>query len=486
MLCILRAMRYLPRGLECGNEPSGTTASHRVPRTAGGRGPGAAGRVRRPCGGRPGRDARHPRSDTRRPCALRRRGDRATSRCARAAACAGARRHGSGESRLRSGSAGRVGRLDGGIPEQRFGESPDLLVLRGQALPAAALPRQALPAAAVRSERSDHARLQHSRRHARVSAGHRCAVLRPHRCTGGLVGRCAARPLPGLDLAPATARKRSGPGARTHRRRRRPRRPPASPAEIAAARADRGPSAFVGLLRRTMPKLPHIRRLLRTRCRSAALITLLALTASGRAADWEMSLDTRLVSSDAGRSFMDGGLGTTRYGRQTSAIQLGRARFALTASLGELWSAHLDASAWDDKDRSPVGVTEAYLQYRPYPRAGYRFRLKAGAFYPPISLENRAAGWEPPYRQSYSAINTWLGVEVRTIGLEAQLDWLGTRTRHDFDLGVTRGAFGCNEGAGLVLAANGLMLHDRPTPVFGPVGPPGAGAFAFQAFDGRG
>jgi len=234
-----------------------------------------------------------------------------------------------------------------------------------------------------------------------------------------------------------------------------------------------------------MPKLPHIRRLLRTRCRSAALITLLALTASGRAADWEMSLDTRLVSSDAGRSFMDGGLGTTRYGRQTSAIQLGRARFALTASLGELWSAHLDASAWDDKDRSPVGVTEAYLQYRPYPRAGYRFRLKAGAFYPPISLENRAAGWESPYSLSYSAINTWLGVEVRTIGLEGQLEWLGTRTGHDFDLGVTAGAFGWNEGAGVVLADNGFMLHDRQTPVFGRVGPPGAGALPFQQFDGR-
>jgi len=234
-----------------------------------------------------------------------------------------------------------------------------------------------------------------------------------------------------------------------------------------------------------MPKLPHRQALPPTLCRSAALITLLALCVTGRAADWELSLDTRLVSSDAGRSFMDGGLGTTRFGQRDSGIQLGRARFALTTSLGELWSAHFDASAWDDKDRSPVGVTEAYLQFRPYPRAGYRFRLKAGAFYPPISLENRAAGWESPYSLSYSAINTWLGVEVRTIGLEAQLDWLGTRTGHDFDLGLTGGAFAWNEGAGVVLADNGFMLHDRQTPVFGRVGPAGAGALPFQQFDGR-
>ena len=234
-----------------------------------------------------------------------------------------------------------------------------------------------------------------------------------------------------------------------------------------------------------MPKLPHRQALPPTLCRSAALITLLALCVTGRAADWELSLDTRLVSSDAGRSFMDGGLGTTRFDRQSSGIQLGRARFALTTSLGELWSARFDASAWDDKDRSPVGVTEAYLQLRPYPRAGYRFRLKAGAFYPPISLENRAAGWESPYSLSYSAINTWLAVEVRTLGLEGQLDWLGTRTGHDFDLGLTAGAFGWNEGAGVVLASDGFMLHDRQTPVFGRVGPPGTGVLPFQQFDGR-
>jgi hypothetical protein len=234
-----------------------------------------------------------------------------------------------------------------------------------------------------------------------------------------------------------------------------------------------------------MPGVPYIQRLLHTRCRSAAMITLLALAATGQAADWQVSLDTRLVTSDAGRSFMDGGLGTTRFDRKDSGVQLGRLRLALSAPLGELWSVHLDASVWDDKDRSPVGVTEAYLQFRPYPRAGYRFRLKAGAFYPPISLENRAAGWESPYTLSYSAINTWLGVEVRTIGLEAQLDWLGTRTGHDFDLGVTAGAFGWNEGAGVVLAGNGFMLHDRQTPVFGRVGPPGVGAEPFQQFDGR-
>ncbi len=218
-------------------------------------------------------------------------------------------------------------------------------------------------------------------------------------------------------------------------------------------------------------------------------LALLALSAASEATEWDLSLDARLVSSDANRSFMDGGLGTVRFGSNESGLQLGRARFALTQHLWELWSAHLDVSSWDDKDRSAVGVTEAYLQFRPYPRAGYRFRLKAGAFYPPVSLENRAAGWESPYGLSYSAIDSWLAVEVRTLGLEAQLDWLGTRGGHHFDLGLTGGVFGWNEGAGAVLAADGFTLTDRQTPVFGRVGKPGVaplyGAQPFQEFDHR-
>ena len=221
------------------------------------------------------------------------------------------------------------------------------------------------------------------------------------------------------------------------------------------------------------------------------LLALLALgvSASASAGEFDTSLDLRLLYSDGYRSFTDGGFGTTRFDSGDSGLRLGRARLAFDAPLGELWSVRFDASAWDDKDRSPVGVTEAYLQVRPYPFAGYRVRVKAGAFYPPVSLENRAAGWESPYTLSYSAINTWLGVEVRTLGVEAQLDWLGTRSGHTFDLGATGGVFGWNEGAGVVLANDGFMLHDRQTPVFGRVGQAGVAplndAEPFLEFDGH-
>ena len=205
-------------------------------------------------------------------------------------------------------------------------------------------------------------------------------------------------------------------------------------------------------------------------------IAVLALAAVLSVPDWEMDVDVRLVSSQGERSVVNGGLGTLRYDDSQSGLRLGRARFALSETFGEVWSLHLDASSWADHDRNPVDLTEAYLQFRPYPfGTGYRFRLKAGAFYAPISLENRAAGWESPYTLSYSAINTWVAQELRTIGAEGQIDWLGTRTSHAFDLALLGGVFGWNDPAGMVIADRGFSLSDRQTTLFGRVGAPHSG-----------
>ncbi len=226
--------------------------------------------------------------------------------------------------------------------------------------------------------------------------------------------------------------------------------------------------------------------------RRAAPLLMLAWLASAngaRADGWEIDLDGRLVSSNAYPSYTQGGISGVRFDEDQSGLKLGRARFALTESLGELWSVHLDASAWGDHDRIPVGLTEAFLQFRPYPFGGYRLRVKAGAFYPTISLENRAAGWESPYTLSYSAIDSWLAIEVRTLGVEAQLDWLGTRQGHAFDVGVTGGAFGWNEGAGAFVAGDGFTLTDRQTPYGGRVGLPNDPVLMnfepFRELDGR-
>lgn len=214
---------------------------------------------------------------------------------------------------------------------------------------------------------------------------------------------------------------------------------------------------------------------------------LLSATAA-RGTGWELDLDLRAVSSNAEASVLDGGYGPTRFSERQSGLQLGRLRLALDTPLGEVWKLHLDASAWDHSYRSPMGLTEAYLQFRPYPRNHLRLRVKAGGFYAPVSLENGAGGWASPYTLSFSASSSWLAEEVRTVGLEAKVDWLGTRSDLPFDVSAIAGVFGWNEVAGAALADGGFILDDRQTPLFDRVGRfegVGGRIEPFREIDGR-
>ena len=203
------------------------------------------------------------------------------------------------------------------------------------------------------------------------------------------------------------------------------------------------------------------------------IATLFALAlARAQATDWDASIDLRLVGADAPRSYPDGGLGILRFGDEGDGLQLGRARFAVSQELGDFLTAKIDASAWGQHAKNPVDVTEAYLQLHPYPIGDWRGRLKLGAFYAPISLENRAEGWESPYTLSSSAMNSWVAEELRTIGAEFKLEWLGTHSGHDFDVGAVVGVFGWNEGAGDSLADAGFMITDWQSSLFGRVGLP--------------
>lgn len=187
------------------------------------------------------------------------------------------------------------------------------------------------------------------------------------------------------------------------------------------------------------------------------------------ALDWEMDVDARAVMADADQSFLDGGLGKLRYNNGTT-VQLGRARLALEQRFGESLRLVVDASTWGDHDRHPIDLTEGFVEYRSYPHAAWRARLRAGAFYPPSSLENRGAGWKSPYTISSSALNTWIGEEIRAIGVEGAVDHLGTKLGGASDWQVFGGIFGWNDPAGVLIASHGFALHDRQTSLHGRVG----------------
>ena len=212
-----------------------------------------------------------------------------------------------------------------------------------------------------------------------------------------------------------------------------------------------------------------------------------AATRAAAAPDFTVSVDLRAIAADAAPSFLDGGLGKFRYGE--SGLALGRLRLALDQSIGETVKLHLDASSWGDDDRNPIDLTEAFIDYRPVPQGAWRTRLRTGLFYAPASLTNRADGWESPYTISFSALDSWLAEEIRSIGIEGSVDHLGRLAGGNHDIGAFVGVYGWNDPAGVTIARHGFALHDRQTLLFGRVGDPDRGPLQgrqlFHEIDGR-
>jgi hypothetical protein len=193
------------------------------------------------------------------------------------------------------------------------------------------------------------------------------------------------------------------------------------------------------------------------------------------ASDFYAVVDLRAVAADGERSFLNGGLGELRFDEQHDGLRLGSISLGYHHAFFDIVHITANAVAYGDHDRSPLDLTELYAELRPFPWNSWRSRLKLGAFYAPISLENRLQGWRSAYSLSPSAINTWIGEEFRTIGAEYDLDWLGRQRGHDWELGLTAAVYGWNDLAGVLVALRGWSIHDRQTTLFGRVGDPNAG-----------
>ena len=194
-------------------------------------------------------------------------------------------------------------------------------------------------------------------------------------------------------------------------------------------------------------------------------------------------LDARVVATDGTPSYLNGGLGRTRFDGDHEGLQFGRlmlgARFRLTDTV----TVHAVAEAYGDGDSLPAGLSQAYVDWRPFPIRPVRFRLRAGAFYPPVSLEHRQAGWTNPYTLSASALNTWIGEEFRVVGTEFEARWLGASQGYNGDVALVGAAFGWNDGAGTVVADRGWALTDRPSLLLGGLGH--AHEHLYTELDGR-
>lgn len=178
----------------------------------------------------------------------------------------------------------------------------------------------------------------------------------------------------------------------------------------------------------------------------------------------EIALYSTLADTDSNiGSWPDAGFGKLRYDTDGS-LEHASSRLAL-AYRGQLSTtvfAHAVADYISDASQQ-FGLSEAYLEWRPLPTSRNRHRYRFGAYYPAISLENTDFAWESPYSDSFSALNAWIGEEVRSLGA----DWRLTRDLGQpgspitLDLGA--GFFYGNDPAGTLLFWRGWSVHDRQT-----------------------
>lgn len=175
--------------------------------------------------------------------------------------------------------------------------------------------------------------------------------------------------------------------------------------------------------------------------------------------------DFRLGVANGEPSWLDGGFGKSRFGATNDGLDA-RATLA-EASL--VWKpvfafpleGYMHAQYNGEQD-DKFDLVEAYATYRAPPFEAGRFKLRGGLFYPPVSLEHAQNAWQTIYSITPSAINTWIGEEVKVVGVEAWFE----RSFGEHKISVTGSAFGFNDTSGTILSWRGWGLHDLKTAEF--------------------
>ena len=172
-------------------------------------------------------------------------------------------------------------------------------------------------------------------------------------------------------------------------------------------------------------------------------------------------LDARLVVANGSESFVNGGLGKTRF--QGDANGAFRAQ-VVPAEADVVWEPRFSSSlsanvsaGWQHDHGSGPDLFEAYLNYLPPQTGKFSVSGRAGYMWPEISLEHSTGGaWTAVNTITPSAINSWVGEEVKVLGAEATLHAsLGQQ-----DFGLTGAVFGFNDTSGTLLSFRGWALQD--------------------------
>lgn len=161
-------------------------------------------------------------------------------------------------------------------------------------------------------------------------------------------------------------------------------------------------------------------------------------------------------------TWLNEGEGKLRYDDSDNGLVLSRVYAEMKGRLAPTVALHAVVSAQDDGYEA-LDATELYAEWRPVPTSPWRFRGRAGVFYPRLSLENVTAAWSSPYALTASAINTWIGEELRTAGAEIRIGRELPFFLVEQSLAFEGAIFYANDPTGAMLNYRGWAIHDRQT-----------------------
>jgi hypothetical protein len=126
--------------------------------------------------------------------------------------------------------------------------------------------------------------------------------------------------------------------------------------------------------------------------------------------------------------------------------------FGLSAVISGQWQADVHPK---------LDLDEAYLKAKAPPNPYGRLSARVGYFYPPVSLEHDGIGWTTTDLLSASALNSWIGEEVKVAGAEVSLG----HQFGDHELTATGAVFGWNDTSGTLVSFRGWVLDEVRTGV---------------------
>lgn len=157
-------------------------------------------------------------------------------------------------------------------------------------------------------------------------------------------------------------------------------------------------------------------------------------------------------------SFQDFGQNHQRF--DGDGLHLSQAVISTNQRLSNSWTLSGVLNAYSDGEER-LNFSQLYLKYRPLSASSIKPEVKVGAFYPAISAENTDIAWLSPHFLSNSAINSWIGEELRTGGVEFSVRQNGRQVRSNWSWKILASFFKGNDTTGTLLSWRGFALHDR-------------------------